>query len=98
MPPRERRPERDWRIPLAKQQFKIELLPAAQSELDALDTFHRRKISEAIKAQLTYEPNVVTRNRKLLPGIVAPFEFDPPLWELRVEEHRVFYDVNLGAR
>jgi mRNA-degrading endonuclease RelE of RelBE toxin-antitoxin system len=81
---------------LAKQQFEVELLPMAQRELDSLDAFYRRKVSGAISAQLTYEPNVVTRNRKPLPGAVAGFEFDPPLWELRVDQYRVFYDVNLS--
>lgn len=39
-----------------------------------------------------------TRNRKVLQGAEASFEFDPPLWELRVGDFRVFYDVDVPNR
>jgi hypothetical protein len=45
-------------------------------------------VLEQIEVQLTYQPNVETRNRKRLrPNPLAP-------WELRIGEIRVFYDVN----
>jgi hypothetical protein len=46
-----------------------------------------------MKEQLTHEPTVVTRNRKLLIEVQASFSHDLPLWELRVGDFRVFYNV-----
>jgi hypothetical protein len=36
------------------------------------------------------------RNRKLLPGLRPPWEQELPVWELRVGEWRVFYDVDVA--
>lgn len=36
---------------------------------------------------------MVTGNRKILTVTQATFAFEPPLWELRVGDFRVFYDV-----
>lgn len=36
---------------------------------------------------------MVTKNRKILVSLIPPFEVVPPVWELRVGDHRVFYDV-----
>ena len=58
----------------------------------------RRIISDAIDDQLAHQPAVATRNRKPLPGLVAPFEHVPPIWELRVGDWRVFYDVDQRER
>ena len=35
-----------------------------------------------------------TRNKKILVGLTPPWEHQPPVWELRVGEYRVFYDVD----
>lgn len=34
-----------------------------------------------------------TRNRKLLVGLRPPWDQELPVWELRVGDYRVFYDV-----
>ncbi len=34
----------------------------------------------------------------MLPGLVPPWEHVLPVWELRVGEHRVFYDVDDPAK
>jgi len=48
-------------------------------------------VLDQIEVQLTYRPDVETRNRKRLrPNPLAP-------WELRIGEIRVFYDVNADA-
>ena len=53
--------------------------------------FDQVKITQAIRSQLTHEPNQPTHNRKRLrPNPLAE-------WELRVDEFRVFYDVDLTA-
>ena len=40
------------------------------------------------------EPNIPARNRKLLRRLVAPWRSTAPVWELRVGEYRVFYDID----
>jgi mRNA-degrading endonuclease RelE of RelBE toxin-antitoxin system len=67
-------------------------------ELKALRPFERARVSEAIEAQLPHEPLLPVRHRKPLPGVVPTFEHTPPLWELRVGNVRVFYDVDEAAR
>jgi mRNA-degrading endonuclease RelE of RelBE toxin-antitoxin system len=83
---------------LAKGRFAIVVWPAAQDDLGEIETFYRSKIASAIHDQLSFQPDVPTRNRKELVGVVASFEFEPPLWELRVDEYRVFYDFNIGTK
>lgn len=54
----------------------------------ALKGIDRSRILDAIEEQLLYQPQAVTRNKKLLrPNPIAP-------WELRVRNLRIFYDVD----
>jgi len=78
--------------------YAIEVTDLAIEELSNIRAFERRPILEAIRQQLTYEPIVTTRNRKLLESLVPSFESVPPIWELRVGEYRVFYDVDEGEK
>jgi hypothetical protein len=41
---------------------------------------------------------VEARHRKMLVGLVPPFDATPPIWQLSVGEFRVFYDVDPGER
>jgi mRNA-degrading endonuclease RelE of RelBE toxin-antitoxin system len=78
--------------------FDVELAEGAQDELNGLRAFEHRRVLEAVATQLANQPNVETRNRKRLgEGLTADFEFVPPLWELRVGEFRVFYEVDEAA-
>lgn len=74
--------------------FAIEVTDLAVKELRELRAFDRRSILDAIRQQLTYEPTVTTRNRKRLEALVPNFEAVPPIWELRVGNYRIFYDVD----
>ena len=74
--------------------YEIEISRAALEELAALRAFDEKRILEAIERQLTFAPTSPTRNRKLLAGAVPRFEAVPPIWELRLGEYRVFYDVS----
>jgi mRNA-degrading endonuclease RelE of RelBE toxin-antitoxin system len=74
--------------------FDILLRELAKKELKAIRIHERRRILSAIDRQLKREPKKETRNRKPLLNVSPDFEFDPPLWELRVGDYRVFYDVN----
>jgi mRNA-degrading endonuclease RelE of RelBE toxin-antitoxin system len=55
---------------------------------------YRRQIVSAIEGQLYHQPTVPTRHHKPLSVDEASFAFEPPLWELRVGDVRVFYDVD----
>lgn len=74
--------------------FAVQIVPSALAELKAIKVFHRRQIAQAIDEQLQGQPTSPTRNRKILAVTDATFAFEPPLWELRVGDFRVFYDVD----
>ena len=78
--------------------FTLVVTQAAREDLDALRAFEKRQIVEAVDANLLFEPAVVTRKRKNLGEPTAGFEYDRPLWELRVGEYRVFYSVSEADR
>lgn len=74
--------------------FVIKVVPSAMKELEGIRVFDRRRIVQAIEEQLAHEPTATTKNRKLLPELEPPFDCEPPIWELRVGDYRVFYDVD----
>ncbi len=74
--------------------YTIDIRDVALDELQAIKPFHRRRIIDAIDSQLVHEPNVETKNRKLLTGFQPAFEHDEPVWELRVGQYRVYYGVS----
>jgi mRNA-degrading endonuclease RelE of RelBE toxin-antitoxin system len=39
-----------------------------------------------------------TKRRKLLEGLVPPWDSERPVWQLRVGDFRVFYDVDEERR
>jgi mRNA-degrading endonuclease RelE of RelBE toxin-antitoxin system len=73
--------------------FSIQIVPSALAELKAIKVFYRRQIAQAVQEQLAHQPTVATRNRKLLEDPRPSFACEPPIWELRVGNYRVFYDV-----
>ena len=74
--------------------FESEIADLAVEELTQIRAFDRRRIVEAIRNQLTYQPTVTTRNCKQLEVLAPNFEHTPPIWELRVDDYRLFYDVD----
>lgn len=74
--------------------FEIRFTEGAVTDLDGLRPFERIRIVEEIGQQLAEHPDVESARRKLLVGLVPPFEHVPPIWQLRVGEFRVFYDVD----
>ncbi len=75
--------------------FAIEYSEMLVESLKELRSFDRRRILDQIDAQLTHQPIAETRNKKMLRGLIPPWEHAEPIWELRVGEFRVFYDVNV---
>lgn len=67
--------------------FKVIYSPEAAEHLAALPKTMQILVVDQVDEQLTQEPKLPTRKRKLLrPNPIAP-------WELRLGEIRVFYDV-----
>lgn len=77
--------------------FEILFSEGVEEDLVALRAHDRMKVLDTIEEQLAHEPTKPTRQRKLLSNLAPPFEAVPPIWELRVGEYRVFYDVNEDA-
>jgi mRNA-degrading endonuclease RelE of RelBE toxin-antitoxin system len=72
--------------------YEIELSDSAGQDLKWFRKYEQKQILDAIYAQLRYEPTVKTRNRK-------PLEDSPTgMWELRVGDARVFYQVDAVVR
>ena len=78
--------------------YEVEYTESAATHLAGMRLYDRAPVLEAIATQLTHQPNQPTRNRKKLLNLQPPWDFVEPLWELRVGEYRVFYDVDEQAK
>lgn len=78
--------------------FEVALAAGAVDDLATLRAFDRKAILNAIVKELTHRPTEPTRNRKLLVGVIPPFEAVPPVWQLQAGDFRVFYDVDIAGR
>ena len=74
--------------------FEILFAQDVEKDLKKLTAYHRKTVLDAIEIQLANQPSVPTRNRKMLVNLIPPWSADPPIWELRIGEFRVFYDVS----
>ena len=77
--------------------YQIAYVESIADDLKGLQAGQRRQILNRIEQQLIHEPTRQTRNRKPLAGLVPPWEYVEPVWELRIGEYRVFYDVDEAA-
>ena len=73
--------------------YNVEYVPSVADDLAQVRAHERRGLLDRIEEQLAHEPSRQTRNRKILIGLVPPWEHAEPVWELRIGEFRVFYDV-----
>ena len=78
--------------------FAIRLALGALQDLKRLRPHDRARVVDEIERCLVEQPREPSRNRKELTALVPPWEHVPPVWELRVDDYRVFYDVDAGAR
>jgi mRNA-degrading endonuclease RelE of RelBE toxin-antitoxin system len=74
--------------------WEIHVTYGAGDDIRQLRVHDQRRIRDATEASLRFEPTAVARNRKPLPGISSPLSEHKEIWELRVGQYRVFYDVN----
>ena len=78
--------------------YRITYSSSVTDDLKSLGAPERPQILDEIDIQLTHEPVRETRNRKILVGLVPPWEHVPPVWELRIGKYRAFYDVDDKAK
>lgn len=78
--------------------FAILYDEAAEEDLRALRPYEARRIMDEVDNQLAHEPTTPSRRRKQLEGLVPPWDSVRPVWQLRVGELRVFYDVDEARR
>ena len=74
--------------------YTIEFSEMAVGHLEEVKPFIRNRILDEIEEQLTTEPVRITRRKKTLKGVKPPWLRVPPVWQLRIEDYRVFYDVD----
>ncbi len=68
--------------------YDIEFADEVSHHLEYLTARQRSLLLDAVEEQLTYQPTVETRNRKIMrPNFLAQ-------WELRVSNLRLFYIVD----
>ena len=67
---------------------------AAEADLRGLRVFEARRIMDEVDAQLTKNPADATRRKKRLEGLAPPWDAVRPIWQLRVGDFCVFYDVD----
>lgn len=81
----------------SKRAFELVYAPQVKEHLKAIECKYYGLIRQEIEAQLQFEPDVETRNRKPLKRAVV-FEAE---WEIRFgpnNRFRVFYEVDRDAR
>ena len=74
--------------------YAIEYAEDVADDLANLRAYERAQILDRIEVQLTHQPTQQTRNKKILVGLVPPWEYEEPVWQLRIGQYRVFYDVD----
>jgi len=74
--------------------YSIEYAEGVAQDLASLRAYKRSQILDRIEEQLTHNPTQQTRNKKILVGLIPPWEHVQPVWELRIGAYRVFYDVD----
>jgi mRNA-degrading endonuclease RelE of RelBE toxin-antitoxin system len=72
-------------------QFQVILTPSAEADLNHFKVVEQRRIVAAIRIHLTTDADHESRRRKKL----AENPLTP--WELRVGDHRVFYEIEEDA-
>ncbi len=77
--------------------YTIEYAEGIANDFKTLRAYERKRILDTIEEQLTYEPMRRTHNKKILAGLAPPWDHIEPAWQLRVDEYRVFYDVDEEA-
>ena len=73
--------------------FKLRYTEKVLADLGTLRKFDQRRVLDAIVLHLSHEPTRVSKSR--IKRMVQPFWSQ---YRLRIDEFRVYYDVDLNAR
>ncbi len=73
--------------------YDVVIEPVADRELEEVPMHERRRVLDAI-GELSREPSTISRHRKMLVGLEPPWDQVGPVWQLRVGDWRVLYDVD----
>jgi mRNA interferase RelE/StbE len=71
------------------QPYEIRYAAEAVADIRALRVFNQRKVLDGIGLHLTYQPKLVSRSR--IKAMAQPFWSQ---YRLRIEDLRVYYDVD----
>jgi mRNA-degrading endonuclease RelE of RelBE toxin-antitoxin system len=75
------------------QNYAIRYAPEAVADIRALRAFDQRKVVEGIERYLPFQPKAVSRSR--IKAMRQPFWSQ---FRLRIDDFRVYYDVDDAAR
>jgi mRNA-degrading endonuclease RelE of RelBE toxin-antitoxin system len=78
--------------------FSILYVREAEWDLRAFRSFEQRRILDEVDRHLAANPTRGSRRKKMLRGIEPPWHACEPVWQLRIGDFRVFYDVNEERR
>ncbi len=79
---------------IINEMYVLEYAEGVTEDLARLRAFERAHMLDRIESQLRHQPTQETRNRKILVGLLPPWDHLEPVWELRIGPYRVFYDVD----
>lgn len=74
--------------------YEIRFAVGVARDLGAIRAADRKRILDGIRRRLEHEPTGTTKHVKQLRRLSPPFEHVPPIWQLRIGDHRIFYDVD----
>ena len=78
--------------------FSIRYEEATEEDLKDLRPHELRRIFDEVDRQLKSMPLTPSRKRKVLASLVPPWDQVRPVWQLRIGDFRVFYDVDQEQR
>ena len=74
--------------------YELRFAADVEDDLKRVRVHDRRRVLDSIEIQLSHQPTVSAKNRKILVDLTPAWEANPPIWELRVGAYRVIYDVD----
>jgi mRNA-degrading endonuclease RelE of RelBE toxin-antitoxin system len=78
--------------------YAIRLARDVVKDIHKIPILYRAQIIDAIESQLSHSPMAASRKKKILVSLTPPWYAEPPIWELRVGNYRVFYDVEQDSK
>ena len=74
--------------------FEILFSADVERDLKNIPRYHRNRRVDDIQQKLSHEPTVPRKNKTLLINLAPPWKAASAIWEIRVGNYRIFYDVD----